>query len=211
MNSLNTKAYPWLRISPTEDRYIQPAYYDALLKEYFFNGKEDIEYFRDYLSTVAPDVAFLELGPGTGRATKILFESSRGVKSLTLVDLSKRMLESCKKLFVEKAAMSYIASDSIDFLLSTENIYDSIYSIWSLSHSIHKNLEDLGNENGAIKVKKAITKMTRENLRAGGSFFAIHFDSDSPEQKISLRQRRRDARDAALFADVGQQSQALFR
>ncbi|MEJ0053794.1 MAG: class I SAM-dependent methyltransferase [bacterium] len=198
--------YRWLRVSPTGDGYIEPDYYDQLLRKYIFDGKEDTEYFREHLAKAPSHSAFLELGPGTGRATNILFASVPDIHSLTLVDLSSRMLSSCKQVFTRKECISYVVSDSIDFLLSVQSSYDYIYSLWSLSHSIHKNLEDLGKEDGKAKVREALLKMVRENLNRNGSLFLIHFDSSSPEQEISIRQRRRDSRDRKLFADVSKQS-----
>lgn len=43
--------YPWLQSMPDKpEDYLAPTYYDHLLKEYSFGGREDIDILDDYLA-----------------------------------------------------------------------------------------------------------------------------------------------------------------
>ena len=197
------KKYPWMGITTKLEDYLEPGYYDRILREYVFAGKYDLEFLKDAAVRLKGDVKALELGPGTGRATDAFLRASGKVKQLTLVDLSQRMLESCRARFTNRGFISYVNSDSIDFLLADDGTYDFAYSLWSFSHSVHQNLQRLGLSDGRAKVRRAINKLLTENLTPGGSFFLIHFDSLSDEQRISIRQR---SRDITIFENLEVQS-----
>ena len=113
------------------------------------------------------------------------------------------MLAFCKQKFEGKDFFEYIQSDSVNFLASTQATYDFVFSLWSFSHSVHQNLSDLGMEKGGQKIKDALRKFLGKNLRPGGSFSLMHFDSLSPEQRISIKQRKRRY---PIFADGEKQS-----
>lgn len=183
--------YPWLSITILREAYLQPDYYGRILKEYIFAGKRDVEFLKERAEKVFKEAKVLELGPGNGRATEVALNSLSQPKQFTLVDLSSQMLEYCKRKFADKDFFDYITSDAVDFLASTQGAYDFVFSLWSFSHSVHQNLQDLGIEKGGQKVREAINKFLTKNLQPGGSFFLIHFDSLSPEQRISIKQRKR--------------------
>jgi len=197
------KKYPWLGITTTLEKYIYPDYYDKILKPYVFNGKQDLDFLKESATQAKAPAKILELGPGSGRATQAVLEVVKNIERLTLVDLSGRMLEKCKAKFADKNFITYVNSDTMDFLLSAKESYDFIFSLWSFSHSVHQNLKKLGWEKGTQKIRRAISKMLIENLEREGSFFLIHFDSLSPEQRISIKQRKKDN---FVFFDASKQS-----
>lgn len=64
----------WLERANAVEDYLEPAYYEQLLKEYRFDGKSDLELFADYCVERPGSVRrALELGAGTGRATSVFF------------------------------------------------------------------------------------------------------------------------------------------
>lgn len=186
------KVYPWIGVTTTLERYIDPIYYDNILKAYVFDGEDDLSFLKNYLKQIPDHAEVLELGSGTGRSTNVALETAKHIRSLTLVDLSKRMLDWCKKNYHDRKNVRYVNSDTIDFFLNTNNEFDSVYSLWAFSHTVHQNLKTLGLINGKNKVRSGIRKFLTKNLRLGGSFFLIHFDSLSEEQRISIRQRKVD-------------------
>ena len=102
------------------------------------------------------------------------------------------MIDKCRKRFTTEKGFKYVISDTVDFLLKTKERYDCAYSLWAFSHSVHQTLNRHGFEKGTEKVRTAITKFLSDNLNKNGSFFLIHFDSLSPEQRISMKQRKKD-------------------
>src|SRR3989344_2417100 len=197
------KKYRWLSITTTLERYIDPDYYDKLLKRYIFEGKHDLDFFVEWAMQIPEGSDVIELGPGTGRVTAVALKTIRHLKHLTLVDLSDRMIARCRERFGDNRSMRYTISDTNDFLLATNDKYDFAYSLWAFSHSVHQTLNKFGFEKGVENVRAGVTKFLTENLKKDGSFFLIHFDSLSPEQRISMKQRRRDN---FVFADDHLQS-----
>ncbi|HEY4523430.1 MAG TPA: methyltransferase domain-containing protein [Candidatus Paceibacterota bacterium] len=183
--------YPWLKITTTLEKYIEPDYYDQILKRYIFDGKSDLAFLEEFINSQNFSHV-LEIGPGTGRGTHVLMDSNKPISQFTLVDQSERMLEFCKERFAEKSFIRYVRSDALDFLLSDSESYDFVFSLWSFSHSIHQNLKKFGVTAGEEKIRNGISKLLTERMRLGGSFFFMHFDSLSDEQRISIKQRRRD-------------------
>jgi SAM-dependent methyltransferase len=183
--------YPWLKVTTTPEKYIYPKYYNQLIKKYVFKNKNDLEYLRSFVKkNIIPSTKILEIGPGTGRATKLVLDFDKNI-DLTLLDLSDRLLKFCKKQFRSKP-IKYIKSDAIDYFLSSDEQFNFIYSLWSFSHSIHQNLHRLGMSKGKEKIRRGINNLLTKNLNVGGYFFLIHFDSLSEEQRISIRQRKKD-------------------
>lgn len=183
--------YPWLKVTTTIEDYVAPKYYDQLLKNYTFSGKTDLQLFEKYLEII-PNKDFLnvlELGCGSGRATNIFLNHFKDQKnSLRMVDLSGRMLDFCHKKFRKFKNLDFIKSDSVDFLKKDNTIYDVIFSLWSFSHSTHQILIRDGVDYGRKYIQSAIQKMIEKNMNKGSSFFLIHFDSMSDEQKILMQQ-----------------------
>ncbi|MBI2053822.1 MAG: class I SAM-dependent methyltransferase [Candidatus Staskawiczbacteria bacterium] len=182
------KKYPWLEKYNTVEEYIQPDYYDSILKNYSFQKKDDLEYFQEYASRCHISKA-LELGSGSGRATEIFLHNSDA--PLEMVDLSKRMLEYTSNKFKNRKSISYVNMDALEYMYKTKEIYDFVYTLWSFSHSVHQHVQRLGFSNAKSYVSKVINKFIFQNLALNGSFFLIHFDSMSQEQKILMRQWKR--------------------
>ncbi len=83
----------------------------------------------------------------------------------------------------------YVASDAVEFCATTNESFDLVYSLWSISHSIHQFLHKSGAEKGARDVLNALHRLLTTSLAPGGYLFLLHFDSTSEEQDIVLRQR----------------------
>jgi SAM-dependent methyltransferase len=185
------RRYPWLKVTTTIEDYVAPKYYDQLLKDYIFSGKTDLQLFEEHLEII-PNKDFLnvlELGCGSGRATSVFLNHFGDKKnSLRMVDLSDRMLYFCHKKFSKFKNIDFIKSDSVDFLKKDSNVYDAIFSLWSFSHSTHQVLTRDGLDNGKKYIQYVIQKIIEKNMKKGSSFFLIHFDSMSDEQKILMQQ-----------------------
>lgn len=183
--------YPWLSITTTVEEYVSPEYYGELLKDYVFGGKTDLEFFSTFLSRLTPskDLEILELGCGSGRATNVLFDWL-GEKSAPfhLVDLSNQMLDFSKNRFSNRQGGAYVQSDSVKFMEETDEKYDLAFSLWSFSHSVHQILTEKGPGKGTEYIQSVLNKFFRENMKSGSSFFLIHFDSLSDEQRILIQQ-----------------------
>lgn len=194
------KKYPWLEKYNTVEEYIQPDYYNSILKNYSFEKKDDLKYFREYVSSKKINNA-LELGSGSGRATSIFLNHSDA--DLTMVDLSKRMLKYTENKFKNRRSISYVGIDAIEYMHKTKETYDFIYTLWSFSHSVHQYVKRLGFLKAKKYVSEVIHKFIYQNLALNGSFFLIHFDSMSPEQTILMRQWKRVNK---RLGNIGQQS-----
>lgn len=180
--------YPWLSITTTIEDYVDPTYYNRLLKPYRFNGKDDLAIFEDFLTGLPKIIpSALELGPGTGRVTDIATRN-KDIGNLTLIDLSPVMISYLKSKLHNANNISFQISDSLTYLEKADGQYDLIYSLWSFSHSIHQLLSRTDFEKARTYVLATLEKTLRDNLIPGGSFYLIHFDTDSEEQKILLRQ-----------------------
>lgn len=183
--NVDTAKYKWLK-TWKHSEYLSPDYYHKLLRPYVFSGKDDLTLFRDYLSRLqyVPKNA-IEFGCGTGRGTNVFLNRFKDSK-LNILDLSTQMLNFTSQKF---NVHNTICSDTIDFMKKTSEKFDFAFSLWSFSHSIHQQLEkftdlDLGKQYIADVLIKFIT----ENLSDNGHMFIIHFDSQSEEQTILMKQ-----------------------
>ncbi|MCR4312610.1 MAG: methyltransferase domain-containing protein [Candidatus Uhrbacteria bacterium] len=198
--------YPWLSVTTTVEEYVAPAYYDRLLKDYVFSGKTDLQIFSDFLGRLVPkeDMKVLELGCGSGRVTDVAMSwFGKTSPSLRLVDLSNQMLEFSKNRFIGRENIAFTPSDSVKFLEETTEHYDLCFSLWSFSHSVHQILTRQGLEAGTMYVRSVLSKFFTENMTPDSSFFLIHFDSMSDEQRILIKQWKKVY---PIFSDDTQQS-----
>lgn len=192
--------HSWLKMDSRDaSDYLTPEYYDSIIKEYVFNGKSDLELFRNFLKHGFGDrhvVKSLELGSGSGRGTDVFLESVPSYASLDLVDLSAEMIAYCENKYRDQRDVNFFQSDSIDFFSKTKDTYDFVYSLWSLSHSIHQHIVD---KNGEYEyTRNSIRNFIEKSIAPGGKMYVIHFDSLSEEQSIIYRQLSRDYPVAAL-------------
>lgn len=130
----------------------------------------------------------LESGCGSGRASDTVVSETSNA-NYTFSDLSERMLEAAKQHLPENS--SFIVSDAVEYMENTENVYDLVYTLWSFSHSTHQHIHRLGIEKAEDYISSVIKKFIRQNIAKKGSFFLIHFDSLSHEQRILMRQWKR--------------------
>jgi len=185
------KNYPWLKITTTVEDYVKPDYYDYLLKDYIFKSKTDLQLFTEHLATLTDKncLNVLELGCGSGRSTLAFLNYMKAKEnSLKLVDLSNRMLKFSKKKFINNKNLTFIKSDSLKFLEKDNSTYNLIFSLWSFSHSVHQTLIKMGYKYCREYTQNVIKKMIEINMAKKSSFFIIHFDSMSDEQKILMQQ-----------------------
>ncbi len=183
--------YPWLTVTTTVEDYVAPAYYDRLLKDYRFSSRTDLERFQTWLdqTTLPENGRVLELGCGTGRATKLALQTWGNFRSFQLVDLSPQMLQSSQERFSGAYPdLTYTLSDSLYWLEQTTQSYDAVFSLWSFSHSVHQVLTRMGLEEGVPHCKRILSQFLCNHLMPGGVFFLIHFDSCSDEQRILIQQ-----------------------
>ncbi len=194
-----TEQYPWLAKVNTVEDYLPPEYYQHLLKPYIFEGVSDLALLEKFLYDKKPSKV-LELGCGSGRASGIAV-STIPTAEYIFSDLSKRMLEEAKRHL--SAESSFVVSDAIEFMENTKDQYDLVYTLWSFSHSTHQHMHRLGVEKAEDYISSVIRKFLKENIVKGGSFFLIHFDSLSQEQRILMRQWKRIF---PVFANTEEQS-----
>lgn len=184
-----------------------PDYYDKLLKEYSFDGKTDLDIFSQEFDSLGANPSILELGCGTGRGTQILVDNLKFNK-LTLVDLSKDMVEKTRNRFSKINNLNIVNSDTLAFLKETKEKYDFVFSLWSYSHSVYQMFERLGQNNGIEEVKYILKKFFKENMNTGSRFFLIHSDWLSDEQKILIKQWGREM--PSLYGQGGQGTSKLL-
>lgn len=185
---LKPEKYSWLKLVGHEktENYLPPNYYDKILKDYNFNGRSDLEIFSDFIRKnlkINKELDILELGGGSGRSTKIFLENFSNINLFEIVDLSTKMIKFSKQLFKNRN-INFIKSDTINYLLNTKNKYDFVFSLWNLSHSIHQHLLTRGIFSGSAYVTRVLNKFISNNLKPGGIFFIIHYDTLSEEQKL---------------------------
>lgn len=183
--------YPFLRINEDYYEYLEPNYYNDILKEYSFNGKSDLEIFTEWLRNnigKRKELNVLELGCGSGRATDEALKVFKEKYNLDVLDLSSQMLDYCKKKYVNNNNIKYIKSDTIEYLGNSLKKYDIVYSLWSYSHSIHQILPNMGYEIGKEFIDNSLKRFITNNLEHNGKMYIIHFDSMSDEQKILMHE-----------------------
>ncbi len=183
--NVDTAKYKWLK-TWKHSEYLSPDYYNKLLRPYVFGDKDDLNLFQDYLLKLpdAPKNA-IEFGCGTGRGTQVFLDHFKNSK-LSILDLSTQMLNfTSKKLNVHNT----MCSDTIDFMKKTPEKFDFVFSLWSFSHSVHQQLEKFVDLNlGKKYIVDVLEKFITENLSDNGHMFIIHFDSQSEEQTILMKQ-----------------------
>lgn len=193
------EAYPWLEHTNSVEDYLPPDYYKDLLQPYTFGGIADLQLLHNFLK----DKKFsnvLEIGCGSGRASSIVVDFAPKANFI-FSDLSERMLMSARSHLPQHA--SFVVSDAVEFMENATDRYDLVYTLWSFSHSTHQHFHRLGLEDGHEYIKKVLKKFVHDNLNSNGTFFLIHFDSLSDEQKILMRQWQRVF---PVFANIERQS-----
>lgn len=182
--------HSWLKYKCQGADYLPPDYYTALLRPYVFCGKPDVEWFQEFLLShaIKKHPKTLEIGPGTGRATAA-FLNLVNPGHLTLLDRSSRMLTWLKDSIPAEVSAELCAGDAIEFCQRTNDRFDLLYSLWSISHAVHQTIFGLGVERGTSEASTALRRLFEVVLKPGGAAFLLHFDSTSPEQVIALRQR----------------------
>ena len=174
--------YEFLGTEWHQPNYLPPELYDSLLKPYSFNGVEDIELLGEFISQSSKPRNILELGFGTGRSLPTLNHLAPH-SAITAVDLSETMnthvasSENAKEINI-------IQSDSLKYLDTSEEQFDLIFSLWSLSHSIHDNLKADPTPVGKEALVNRMVSFWRDNFSQYGRGFIIHFDSRSEEQRV---------------------------
>jgi hypothetical protein len=182
--------HQWLRYAWTTAAYLPPEYYRKLLKPYSFSGKKDLDMFEGFLRSIPEPATTLELGAGEGRGTEVFCRVFGNRVGLDTLDTCGRMLARLAERLPNLEHHAQIVSDSINYLASTNKSYDLVYALWTLSHSIHRHLSDADDEPAeSERCVQILMKFLTENLNPGGHLYVIHYDSQSEEQTIVVRQR----------------------
>lgn len=187
------KKFSWLNIYEGNNSYIDPKYYNKILKEYIFDNKTDLDILEIYLKNIKNNlpskISALELGVGSARSTKVLLRNFQSnLIKLDLVDQSQKMINFSKKILSKYSFVRFINRDFVTFMSKCQNKYDLVISLWSLSHSIHYNLHKYSLNFDSKKIILIIKKFIKRNLNRNGKLFIVHFDSLSDEQKILIKQ-----------------------
>jgi SAM-dependent methyltransferase len=201
--------YPWLlRVPRRHADYLQPAYYEELLHEYSFGSQTDLELLTSFLARLEnpDDRRVLELGCGSGRATEVLLRVLGAATTVDLVDLSPQMIAHCRQKFTGNPGVAVYESDSLDFVSNVLASYDVVVSLWNLSHSVHQHMLREGRVRATSRVHEAIQQLVTHRLRRGGSVFLIHYDIQSPEQRLINPWRKFIWEAAGLDYDVSGQA-----
>jgi tRNA (cmo5U34)-methyltransferase len=96
----------------------------------------------------------LDLGAGTGLMSSLLLKRYPAA-SLTLIDISEKMMEVAKMRFTDISNVAYIVDDYTNYIF--ENKFDIVVSALSIHHLTDPQ-------------KKILYKNTFDNLRNGGIF-----------------------------------------
>jgi len=205
------RKYPMLQTAVGKmSDYISPDDYDRLLKTYSFGGKTDLQMLEDYLrhkfdiqsGTRGSIQSALELGCGTGRATDVTINVT-DIGDFTMLDLSPHMLAVSRKKYAQHSNVHFEQSDTIEYLEQCNAQFDLIYSMWSFSHSIHQVLDTHAYLHDIFRVQEAVRRMVRVMMKPGSSFYMMHVDSLSEEQRMLFRQW---ARAFPMFGDEQHQT-----
>jgi SAM-dependent methyltransferase len=187
---------------------MRPEYYDSLLKEYAFGGLTDLDILAHFLNNpkVPKGARLLELGCGSGRTTDVLLAQVDQPSVVDLVDLSRLMVEYCSARYATIDAVRVHQRDTVDFLGTAPRTYDRAISLWNLSHSIHQHMLRDGVDQGSQRTRTAISRFLEHSLLPGGRAFLIHYDIQSPEQKLINPWRKLLWQRIAPDYDISQQS-----
>jgi SAM-dependent methyltransferase len=171
------------RVMQFGSEYLAPEYYDRILKKYGTQDglHEDLDLLANFLNERPLNGSVLELGCGSGRATRIITKINH-YRDLVVTDLSKQMLSFVQNEEGPKIS-EYEQSDHIDYLQKTTKEFDTIISLWSLAHSVFPWYARHGQD--AFKMIEGIlTNFFVKNLKGGGAVFVIQTDGASEEQKL---------------------------
>ncbi|MDB5245218.1 MAG: ubiE/COQ5 methyltransferase family protein [Parcubacteria group bacterium] len=171
------------RVMRFGSEYLAPKYYDRILKKYAtYDGLyEDLDLLTNFLNDCPSDGSTLELGCGSGRATRVITAANH-YRDLTVTDLSKQMLNFVQEQEGSKIS-EYEQSDHIEFLQGTKKEFNTVISLWSLAHSIFPWY--LKHGQGAFNLIEGIlTDFFVKNLKRDGAVFIIQTDGASEEQKL---------------------------
>ncbi|HQP30870.1 MAG TPA: tetratricopeptide repeat protein, partial [Deltaproteobacteria bacterium] len=131
----------------------------------------------------------LEIAPGFGRCTQYLVPQSR---TLSIVDLTERCIEACRKRFKDYTHIRYFVNDGQSLDMIADNSIDFVFSWDSLVH-VEKDVMRAYLRQLAVKLKPgAYGFLHHSNI---GSFL----DAASGKLTVENRHWRGESMSAALF------------
>jgi len=153
-------------------------HYNKLVKGFDYEGyrwRKDLASKEQYKETkksilfhFSPEKEILEIGPGPGTWTKLIINDS---KKITLLDISKEMLNQAKQNISKKA--SFICSDFLDF--KTKKKFDLIFSSRAIEY---------------IEDKEKMAKKFKNILKNKGKILIITKNPFRRWRKILLKNKQ---------------------
>lgn len=164
--------------------YLTPQYYNKILKKYSSGNFDDLAILKTFINKDKLLNNILELGCGTGRATKVLCENIN-FKKLVLTDISQEMLDYTRELISvnKNNKIEYKRVDHIKYLLDTKEKFDLVISYWSYAHSVYPCYEKYTFQAESL-IKSILIKFIIMNIEKNGRLLMIQTDGDSEEQRI---------------------------
>lgn len=105
------------------------------------------------IRTFIPATSILEIAPGFGRWSQFL---RNYCEQLTLVDMSDKCIEACKKRFSDRSHIHYYVNDGKSLSMIPDNSVDFVFSFDSL---VHAEAEVV-----SVYLKQLFTKFTRDGV-----------------------------------------------
>jgi SAM-dependent methyltransferase len=171
------------RVMQFGSEYLPAEYYDRILKKYATQDglNEDLDLLENFLVARSTQGSILELGCGSGRATRIIIKANR-YKDFTVTDLSEQMLRFVQEREGSKIS-NYQKSDHIEFLEKTVEEFDTVVSFWSLAHSVFPWYLKHSLKAFSL-IETILLNFFAKNLKSDGAVFIIQTDGASEEQTL---------------------------
>lgn len=171
--------------------------YERVLPPHYYNGKEDIDLVRDYLSSqLGPPSAsrrhkVLELGCGPGRLTSVLEPYAA---SLLATDKSEGMVSTARRRFPDIHTRCADTETVIHALHEEKhaNSFDLIGAFWSMSYPLLECFEattadgvisTIDSEEAYVRARSLLRGLL-DLLAPSGRLIVLFFDANTEEQRL---------------------------
>ncbi|MBF4999008.1 methyltransferase domain-containing protein [Nocardia sp. BSTN01] len=178
--------------------YEAAGVYDKLLLPHYFDGRDDVAMVADLLERTigvpGQTLSVVEFGCGTGRMTSVLEPYAF---RLVACDYSAAMIDA---VVDNVAAVETVRADTRDAVAKLlregqGGRFDIVAAFWSLSYPIGEFFEQMSAhaitplEDVALARERAMhfVEDMLKLLAPQGHFLAVHFDAETPEQRLVTR------------------------